>query len=44
MAGMAYGLKNFKFFLAEANGGVKALKAISGPFRISVSARPAGSP
>ncbi|MBA5839243.1 bifunctional 4-hydroxy-2-oxoglutarate aldolase/2-dehydro-3-deoxy-phosphogluconate aldolase, partial [Morganella morganii] len=32
MAGMAYGLKNFKFFPAEANGGVKALKAISGPF------------
>lgn len=32
MAGMAYGLKNFKFFSAEANGGVKALKAISGPF------------
>lgn len=32
MAGIAYGLKNFKFFLAEANGGVKALKAISGPF------------
>lgn len=33
MAGMAYGLTNFKFFPAEANGGVKALKAISGPFR-----------
>lgn len=32
MAGMAYGLKNFKFFPAEANGGVKALKAICGPF------------
>ncbi|MEM8208741.1 bifunctional 4-hydroxy-2-oxoglutarate aldolase/2-dehydro-3-deoxy-phosphogluconate aldolase [Morganella morganii] len=32
MAGMTYGLKNFKFFPAEANGGVKALKAISGPF------------
>lgn len=32
MAGMANGLKNFKFFPAEANGGVKALKAISGPF------------
>ncbi|WP_163628319.1 bifunctional 4-hydroxy-2-oxoglutarate aldolase/2-dehydro-3-deoxy-phosphogluconate aldolase [Morganella morganii] len=32
MAGIAYGLENFKFFPAEANGGVKALKAISGPF------------
>ncbi|MER2862169.1 bifunctional 4-hydroxy-2-oxoglutarate aldolase/2-dehydro-3-deoxy-phosphogluconate aldolase [Morganella morganii] len=32
MAGITYGLKNFKFFPAEANGGVKALKAISGPF------------
>ncbi|HAE76205.1 bifunctional 4-hydroxy-2-oxoglutarate aldolase/2-dehydro-3-deoxy-phosphogluconate aldolase [Morganella morganii] len=32
MAGMAHGLTNFKFFPAEANGGVKALKAISGPF------------
>lgn len=32
MTGMAYGLANFKFFPAEANGGVKALKAISGPF------------
>ncbi|EFB70921.1 bifunctional 4-hydroxy-2-oxoglutarate aldolase/2-dehydro-3-deoxy-phosphogluconate aldolase [Providencia rustigianii] len=32
MAGMNYGLKEFKFFPAEANGGVKALKAISGPF------------
>lgn len=25
-------LKEFKFFPAEANGGVKALKAIAGPF------------
>ncbi|EUD05716.1 TPA: bifunctional 4-hydroxy-2-oxoglutarate aldolase/2-dehydro-3-deoxy-phosphogluconate aldolase [Providencia alcalifaciens] len=32
MAGMNYGLKEFKFFPAEANGGVKALKAIAGPF------------
>ena len=29
---MQYGLKEFKFFPAEANGGVKALKAIAGPF------------
>ena len=32
MLGMRYGLKEFKFFPAEANGGVKALKAIAGPF------------
>lgn len=32
MAGMNCGLKEFKFFPAEANGGVKALKAIAGPF------------
>ena len=32
MLGMDYGLKEFKFFPAEANGGVNALKAISGPF------------
>ncbi|QXX82375.1 bifunctional 4-hydroxy-2-oxoglutarate aldolase/2-dehydro-3-deoxy-phosphogluconate aldolase [Providencia sp. R33] len=32
MLGMNYGLKEFKFFPAEANGGVKALKAIAGPF------------
>lgn len=32
MLGMSYGLKEFKFFPAEANGGVKALKAIGGPF------------
>ena len=32
MLGMSYGLKEFKFFPAEANGGVKALKAIAGPF------------
>ena len=30
--GMDYGLKEFKFFPAEANGGVKALQAIAGPF------------
>ncbi|HCM63329.1 MAG TPA: keto-deoxy-phosphogluconate aldolase [Morganella sp. (in: Bacteria)] len=32
MTGMNYGLDNFKFFPAEANGGVSALKAIAGPF------------
>ncbi len=32
MLGMDYGLREFKFFPAEANGGVKALKAIAGPF------------
>lgn len=32
MLGMSYGLKEFKFFPAEANGGVKALQAIAGPF------------
>lgn len=32
MLGMEYGLRAFKFFPAEANGGVKALKAIAGPF------------
>lgn len=32
MTGMDYGLREFKFFPAEANGGVKALQAISGPF------------
>ncbi|MEQ4625385.1 bifunctional 4-hydroxy-2-oxoglutarate aldolase/2-dehydro-3-deoxy-phosphogluconate aldolase [Providencia manganoxydans] len=32
MLGMNYGLTEFKFFPAEANGGVKALKAIVGPF------------
>lgn len=32
MAGMDHGLREFKFFPAEANGGVKALQAISGPF------------
>ncbi len=32
MLGMDYGLKEFKFFPAEANGGVKALQAIAGPF------------
>ncbi|GHK33138.1 bifunctional keto-hydroxyglutarate-aldolase/keto-deoxy-phosphogluconate aldolase [Escherichia coli] len=39
MLGMDYGLKEFKFFPAEANGGVKALQAIAGPFSRSVSAR-----
>ncbi len=32
MLGMDYGLKEFKFFPAEANGGTKALQAIAGPF------------
>lgn len=32
MTGMDYGLREFKFFPAEANGGVKALQAIGGPF------------
>ncbi|MGL5699672.1 MAG: bifunctional 4-hydroxy-2-oxoglutarate aldolase/2-dehydro-3-deoxy-phosphogluconate aldolase [Kluyvera sp.] len=32
MLGMQHGLKEFKFFPAEANGGVKALQAIAGPF------------
>jgi 2-dehydro-3-deoxyphosphogluconate aldolase/(4S)-4-hydroxy-2-oxoglutarate aldolase len=39
MLGMQYGLKEFKFFPAEANGGVKALQAIAVRSRISVSAR-----
>lgn len=32
MRGIDYGLREFKFFPAEANGGVKALQAIGGPF------------
>ena len=32
MLGMDSGLREFKFFPAEASGGVKALKAIAGPF------------
>lgn len=32
MQGMDHGLREFKFFPAEANGGVKALQAIAGPF------------
>ncbi|MCX8956215.1 bifunctional 4-hydroxy-2-oxoglutarate aldolase/2-dehydro-3-deoxy-phosphogluconate aldolase [Erwinia psidii] len=32
MTGMDYGLHEFKFFPAEANGGVKSLQAIAGPF------------
>lgn len=32
MLGMEYGLREFKFFPAEANGGIKALQAISAPF------------
>ena len=31
MAGMALGYRHFKFFPAEASGGVSALKAFSGP-------------
>jgi len=32
MLGLDSGLREFKFFPAEANGGVKALQAIAGPF------------
>lgn len=32
MRGMDLGLSHFKFFPAEASGGLKALKAITGPF------------
>ena len=32
MLGMEYGLDHFKFFPAEATGGIPLLKAISGPF------------
>ena len=32
MRGMEYGLQNFKFFPAEAAGGVPVLKAMAGPF------------
>lgn len=32
MLGLEQGLREFKFFPAEANGGVKALQAIAGPF------------
>ncbi|MEM7688950.1 MAG: bifunctional 4-hydroxy-2-oxoglutarate aldolase/2-dehydro-3-deoxy-phosphogluconate aldolase [Pseudomonadota bacterium] len=32
MRGMELGLSHFKFFPAEASGGIKALKAIIGPF------------
>lgn len=32
MRGMELGLDRFKFFPAEANGGLKALKALAGPF------------
>lgn len=32
MAGLDLGLTHFKFFPAEANGGLKALKALAGPF------------
>lgn len=32
MRGLDMGLSHFKFFPAEANGGVAALKAITGPF------------
>ena len=40
---MQYGLKEFKFFPAEANGGVKALQAIAGPFGHIRFARPVAS-
>ena len=32
MRGLDYGLDRFKFFPAEAAGGIKALKALAGPF------------
>lgn len=32
MRGLDFGLDHFKFFPAEAAGGIKALKALSGPF------------
>jgi 2-dehydro-3-deoxyphosphogluconate aldolase/(4S)-4-hydroxy-2-oxoglutarate aldolase len=32
MRGLDLGLKHFKFFPAEANGGIPALKALTGPF------------
>lgn len=32
MRGLDLGLRHFKFFPAEANGGVSALKALAGPF------------
>lgn len=32
MLGMEYGLKEFKFFPAEAAGGIKMIKSIGGPF------------
>ncbi len=32
MLGMELGLTHFKFFPAEANGGLKALKTLAGPF------------
>ena len=32
MVGLAYGIKVFKFFPAETFGGLKTLKALSGPF------------
>lgn len=33
MLGMEHGHRVFKFFPAEANGGIAALRALSGPFR-----------
>ena len=32
MRGLELGLKHFKFFPAEANGGIPALRALAGPF------------
>jgi len=32
MLGMEYGLREFKFFPAEATGGIKMIKSIGGPF------------
>ena len=43
MRGIDLGLDRFKFFPAEASGGIAALKALSGPFGESASARRAAS-
>ena len=41
MRGLDLGLDRFKFFPAEASGGIAALKALGGPFGDVPSARPA---
>ncbi len=42
MAGMALGYTNFKFFPAEASGGVSALKAFAGPLSGDIRFCPTG--